>query len=160
HLVQRGPSFPKPVEVSIDAGTGQVTVRYRDDEGREKVLDERLDLPADVSNGLILTVLKNLRPDDPSATVSMVIATPKPRLVKMVITRVGEDPVSNGRTTGRAARYVVQVGGLAGVVAPLTGKATQTEVWMLHGDAPAFLRSEGPLFYGGPVWRMELAVPG
>src|SRR5262249_3034093 len=107
HLVQRGPSFPKPVEVSIDAGTGQVTVRYRDDEGREKVLDERLDLPADVSNGLILTVLKNLRPDDPSATVSMVIATPKPRLVKMVITRVGEDPVSNGRTTGRAARYVV-----------------------------------------------------
>src|SRR5258707_5391453 len=33
HLVQRGPSFKQPMETSIDASSGQVTVRYRDQNG-------------------------------------------------------------------------------------------------------------------------------
>src|SRR5438132_8866794 len=35
HLVQRGPSFKQPMETSIDASSGQVTVRYRDQDGGE-----------------------------------------------------------------------------------------------------------------------------
>jgi hypothetical protein len=27
--------------------------------------------------------------------------------------------------------------------------------WILPGDAPAFLKAEGPLYFMGPVWRIE-----
>jgi hypothetical protein len=71
------------MEVSIDGSTGQVTVRSVDDDGKEKLVTERLDLPRNVANGLVLTLLKSIRFDAPQMTVSMVAATPKPRLVKL-----------------------------------------------------------------------------
>jgi hypothetical protein len=32
-------------------------------------------------------------------------------------------------------------------------------IWVLSGEAPAYLKSEGPLYMGGPVWRIELLSP-
>jgi hypothetical protein len=162
HLVQKGPSFPQPLDMSIDALKGQVTVRYSDDRGEEKVASEHLNLPVDLANGLILTLLKNARPDAPPKTVGFVAATPKPRLVKLAISTAGEDPFSTGNTARKAMHYVVkvEVGGLAGVVAPLIGKQPpDSHVWILGGEAPAFVKSEQPLFNGGPVWRIELTSP-
>jgi len=47
-----------------------------------------------------------------------------------------------------------------GLVAPLVGKQpADTHVWILGGEAPAFVKSEGPLYVGGPIWRIELASP-
>ena len=51
HLVQKGHAFQHPIEVSIDGSTGQVIVRSTDEDGKEKVPTERLDLPRDVANG-------------------------------------------------------------------------------------------------------------
>jgi len=79
HLVQSGPSFPHPLDVSIDATSGRVTVRYSDD-GKEKVIDDRVELPSDLATGMLLTLLKNVSRDVPT-TVSMLFATPKPQLV-------------------------------------------------------------------------------
>jgi hypothetical protein len=46
------------------------------------------------------------------------------------------------------------------VVAPLVGKQPpDTHVWVLEGDAPAFIGSEGPLGTDAPPWRLELASP-
>lgn len=59
HLIQKGPSFPHPLDMSIDCMRQQVTVRYMDD-GKEKVADEHMDLPADLANGLISILLKNV----------------------------------------------------------------------------------------------------
>ena len=81
HLVQKGPTFPQPLDMRIDAASGQVTVRYVNEHGEAKVEAEHMELPPDVANGLVLTLLKNVRPGAP-ATVSFVAATPKPRLVK------------------------------------------------------------------------------
>src|SRR5438094_10225737 len=53
HLVQRGPSFKQPMETSVDASSGQVTVRYKDQDGKEQILKERRDLPSDVANALL-----------------------------------------------------------------------------------------------------------
>jgi hypothetical protein len=53
--IQKGPSFPHPTDVSINSSTGQVTVRYTDN-GHEKVETERLDLPPDLANGIILNI--------------------------------------------------------------------------------------------------------
>ena len=162
HLVQKGPAFKQPMDVSVEVSTGKITVRYTDDAGKEKIITDRLKLPSDIANGLPLTLLKNIRPNVPQTAISMVAATPKPRLVKLLISPEGEDFFSAGGTTHKATRYVIKVdiGGVAGVVAPLVGKQPQdTHVWILGGDAPVFVKSEGPLYQGGPAWRIELTSP-
>jgi uncharacterized membrane protein YdjX (TVP38/TMEM64 family) len=162
HLVQKGPSFPQPLDVSIECASGDVTVRYTDDHGKETVEAEKMDLPPDLANGMTLTLLKNMRPSAPPAALSMVAATPKPRLVKLAISNSGEESFSTGGTHRRATHYIVKVeiGGVARLIAPLVGKQPpDSHVWILQGDAPAFVKSEGPLFLGGPVWRIELVSP-
>src|SRR3982074_3708221 len=98
HLVQRGPSFKQPMETSIDASSGEVTVRYKDQGGGEKVLKERRDLPPDIANGLLFTLVKHIQPNVPQTTVSMVATTPKPRLVKLEILPEGEEAIASGST--------------------------------------------------------------
>ena len=162
HLVQKGPAFPQPLDMSIDCASGQVTVRYANEHGEQKVEAERLELPADLANGLILTLLKNVGADAPPNKVSMVAATPKPRLVKLAIATAGEEPFSTGGTARKATQYVVKVeiGGIAGLLAPLLGKQPpDSHVWILGGEAPAFVKSEAPLYLGGPLWRIELVSP-
>jgi hypothetical protein len=161
HFIQRGPSFPHPLEVSIDAKSGRVTIRHRED-GKDKLIEERMPLPSDLANGMTLTLLKNIASDAPSTTVSMLFATPRPRLVKLVITRAGDESFSVGTASHKAARFnvKVEIGGLAGLIAPLIGKQPhETSVWILGGEAPAFVKSEGPFYQGGPIWRIELASP-
>ena len=162
HLVQKGPSFPKPVDMRIDASSGQVIVQYTEDRGEQKVVSEQMKLPLDLANGLIMTLLKNARPDAPPKSVGMVAATPKPRLVKLEISSAGEEPFSTGVTGRKATHYIVHVdiGGLSGLIAPLVGKQPpDSHVWILGGDTPAFVKAEQPFFLGGDVWRIELASP-
>ena len=161
HLLQKGPSFPEPVEVTIDAPGGRVTVRHGD-EGKVKVIEERMELPPDLSNGLTLTLLKNLAPGAPATTLSMLVTTPKPRLVKLAITRAGVESFSVGRARYHATRLnvKVEIGGLAGLLAPLLGKAPKdASVWIAEGEAPGFVKSESQFFQGAPLWRIELAAP-
>src|SRR6266571_6016605 len=96
HLILRGRSFKQPVDTSIDTSTGQVKVRYTDAKGKEKVIAQRMELPPDVANGLLLTLMKDIKPSVPRTTVSMVATTPKPRLVKLAILPQGEEPFTIG----------------------------------------------------------------
>jgi hypothetical protein len=160
HLVQKGPSFPRPLDMRVEAN-GHVVVRYTDD-GKEKVEDEHLDLPPDVANGLVLTLLKNLPADGPPIEVGMVVATPKPRVVTLQISRGGASGIRIGGTSRQATRYIVDVhiGGVTGAMAHVMGKdPPDTHVWILGGEAPAFIRSEGPMFAEGPIWRIDLVSP-
>jgi hypothetical protein len=162
HVVQKGPTFPRPLDMSIDGSGGQVTVRYTDEDGKQKVEAERFDVPPDLANGLILTLLKNVKAGDPPKTISYVAATPKQRLVKLAITVAGDEPFSTGGAARKATHYVlrVEIGGIAGVLAPLLGKQPpDSHVWILGGEAPAFVKSEQPLYLGGPLWRIELVSP-
>ena len=59
--------------------------------------------------------------------------------------------------------YVVkaEIGGVKGFLAQLTSKQPpDTHVWVLGGDAPAFVKLEGPLYTGGPIWRVKSAAAG
>jgi hypothetical protein len=162
HLIEKGPAFQHPTETSIDVPAGQVTVHTTDDDGKEKTISQQMTLPLDLANGLTLTLLKNIRPRSTQAKLSMVAATPKPRLVKLTITGQGEEPFSTAGAVRKAMHYSVkiEIGGAAGLIAPLIGKQPpDIQVWILSGDAPAFVKSEGPLYYGGPIWRIELASP-
>ena len=161
HVVQEGPSFKRRMETSIDASSGEVTVRYTDDHNQEKVTTERLKLPADLANGVLFTLLKNIKPGVPSTTVSYLAATPKPRVVTLDIVPQGQKPFSIGNHTHKALLFniKVKIGGIAGALASFLGKQPpDTQAWVLTNEAPAFARSDGPLYAGGPVLRMELAL--
>jgi len=162
HLIQKGPTFPHATEMSALTATGQVTVRYTNDKGEEKTENEHLKLPPDLANGLVLTLLKNLRPEDQLPQLSIVVATPKPRIVKLSISSQGKDPFTIAGSRREALHYVikVEIGGLAGLVAPLLGKQPPDgHIWIIGGEAPTFVKSETLSFLGGPVWRTELISP-
>lgn len=159
--IQKGPMFPQAADVSINALTGEVTVRFKDKD-REKVETERLDLPPDLANGIVFYVLKNISPETKETKVSYVAATPKPRLVKLAITPSGEETFSVAGFRHKAMRFTLkpELGGIAGVIAPLVGKKPpDTEAWVIGGKAPSFVRLEGPLYLGGPIWNVELSSP-
>ena len=63
HRIQKGPSFPHPMDVLIDVQTGQVTVHSTGKDGKEEVKTDHLDLPPDLANGLVPVVLQNLPPN-------------------------------------------------------------------------------------------------
>jgi hypothetical protein len=160
HVVQRGPSFPRSQDMLIDANSGKVTVRYSDGED-DKVESEQLDLPGDVANGMILTLLRNVRPGAAPHSFSYVAATPKPRVVKLVLSTSGRERFSAGQLGVTATHYVVKVdlGGVTGALASLAGKQPpDSHVWIVDGEPPAFVAAEQPFFSGGPLWRVELAT--
>jgi phenylpyruvate tautomerase PptA (4-oxalocrotonate tautomerase family) len=75
----------------------------------------------------------------PQTTVSMVAATPKPRVVKLEILPEAKKAIASGNTKHETVRHVVKVkiGGVTELVAPLLGKQPpDTHVWVLTGDAP------------------------
>ena len=162
HLITKGPSFPHPQDVLIDTRSGQVTVRYTDDEGKEQVKSETEKLPADLTNGLIFTLLKNITPGDAEVKASMLVATPKPRLVTLAISAQGDGTFLLGGEKRKATHYVVkiEIGGITGLLAPIFGKQPpDIHAWILPGEAPAFVKSRGPLYAGGPIWQIELESP-
>ena len=162
HLVQKGPTFKRSMDLSIACSTGMVTVRSTDDKGKDKVETTRLAIPPDVANGLVPILLKNIVSGAQPTAVSMIVATPKPMIVKLAITADGADSFSTGDASHEAIRYLIKVdiGGVRGVVAPLVGKQPpDTRMWILGGSSPTFVRSEGPMFESGPIWRTELVSP-
>jgi hypothetical protein len=160
-LVQRGPSFPK-TEISFDRETGRydaVIQEKKDD--REKQASGALDMPDDLYNGLAVVLLKNLSGRG-GATVQTVVFTPKPRLVKTVLQREDEETVTIAGEERSVIRYLMklELGGVAGVVAPLIGKEPpDLRYWLVAGEVPAFAKFEGAMFLNGPVWRLEHASP-
>jgi hypothetical protein len=160
-VVQKGPAFKTQIDSTVSA-SGKVVVRYTEEDGKEKEVEERLKLPPDVANGMIMTLLKNISPKTPKTTVSMVALTPKARLVNLEITPLGEEHFSTGAAAHVAMHYVVKVHvpGLTGAVASLLGKIPpDSHVWVHTGEAPAFVKAELALFPGGPMWRLELLSP-
>jgi hypothetical protein len=162
HRIQKGPSFPHPMEVLVDVPTGQVTVHSTGKDGKEEVKTDHLDLPLDLANGIVPVILENLPPNSPAATVSMVVATPKPRLVKLVISNVGDDTCFVAGSPRKAIHYNIKInlGGVTGVVAPLIGKAPpDIQIWTIGGEATTFARERGPLYPEGPMMTIQLVSP-
>jgi hypothetical protein len=160
HL-QRGPSFPNPSDVTIDMRGQQLSVRDLS-KGGEAAKTEHLDLPPDLSNGLLYNLIQDLPPDTRKMEVPFLAAAPKPRLVKLAIAPEGEYPFTAGGHSYKAAKYVlkVELGGVAGVVAPMIGKQpADSHVWVTGGRVPAVVRVDTALYPEGPVWSIQLASP-
>jgi hypothetical protein len=160
-VVQRGPSFKQPMDSWVDATTGAVTVRTSE-KGKEKVITKRLDLPPDLANGLLLIMAKNIDPSAPKTTVSMVAVSTTPRVVKVNFSPQPEATFYVGPVPYKAQQYQlkIEIGGIKGKIAPLVGKQpSDIRLWLIKSEAPTFVKFQGQMFEGGPVWRMELADP-
>ena len=158
HHVQRGPSFPKPIDFLIKAGDGELL--SRDESGRVTTI--HMDLPDDVSNGLPPNLLLSIPPTNPVTKISYVAPGAKPRLVVISIKPTGIVPFRVGTLRRKATDFTlhVELGGIAGVAAPLVGKQpSDYHIWLENGSPPAFVREEGAFYKYGPIWRMEEASP-
>jgi len=159
HHIQRGPFFPASIDFRLDA-TGQVTNRTIGKDGKEKVETQHIDLPTDVSNGMISNLLVNVRKDTPAFAVSMVLPSGKGRLAKLSISPDSERTFTGGGVQRKATvfRVKIELGGVAGVVAPVIGKQPDDVlIWILEGSAPTLLRVQQQLYEGGPVVSLEMA---
>lgn len=162
HLIQRGPAFPDDTEIWLEHGSGHYRVHTTSHKnGRVQTFDGRLDLPADVYNGMPITIAKNVPPRQ-SVTVHLVAFTPEPRLIGLEIAPVGEEQVLIDRQAEVVVHYAFKpkLGALLRLFATLAGRAPpDNHGWFITDPVPAFVRFQGPLFLTGPVWRIELESP-
>jgi hypothetical protein len=162
HLVQRGPAFAEDTEISLQRASGKYYVKTKSHkDGREEAIDGTLELPPDVYNGIVTTVVKNLA-KGASATVHLVAFTPKPLLIELELVPMGEHKMLVGQLTKTATHYVFKPhpGPWLELFAKLLGRMpSDYHVWVITEGAPAFARFEGPLNPTGAVWRIELTSP-
>jgi len=159
-LVTKGPSFPEPMDVSLDRKQGTYQVKSLE-KGREETSSGNIELPPDVYNGMISMLLKNLSRGR-SESVHYIAFTPKPRLIKLDLVPVGEQKLQVGEEVAQGTRFAInpKLGTIMGAVAALLGKtpaAYECVIWTK--DLPAFLRCDGPLRPKGPVYRIEVTNP-
>lgn len=159
-LVQKGKSFEDDLDVSLDRETGKYRVKVRHKDDPEKVLEGQLDLPADVYNGMVPTVMKNMTKGAHN-TIHVVAFTPTPRVIGLEMVPSGEDKLLIGDRERSAVHYVLKPKlGLLRVPATLMGRnPPDNHIWTIMDDVPAFVKFSGPLATGGPVWRVELTSP-
>ena len=159
-VVQKGPAFKQQMDSSIDTTTGRVVVHYSDG-GKTKTLDQKVDMPDDLANGMESTIVKDIL-SEPVTEVSYLAITPKPRLAKVTITRGGKEKFTDGAVTYEAVHLVMKfrVTGIAGAAASVLGKQPpDTDMWVFGGEAPAYATSIGPIAAGAGVWRIDLVSP-
>ena len=164
HLVQRGPSFPDQIDVSIDRGTAEYMVRSQaEKDGREEVLTGHFDLPNDVYNGMFVMVLNNLL-KEANETVSFLAFTPVPETIKLKLLLMGEQTVQIGDLSTKARYYVLKpkIGKIRQFFGKFFGKLPADfhyDCWIMAAEVPSFVQFEGPLQLMGPIVRIELVSP-
>jgi hypothetical protein len=161
HHVQKGPSFPKPLDLTIDVAAGEVTWDETKN-GKTDTKTQHMDLPGDLMNGMLALVVEDFPAKADELKVSYLVVDSGPRVVGFTVTPQGEDKVRVGGGTRKASRYNihVEIGGLAGVIAPIIGKKpADMQLWAIGGDAPLFIGLYGALYPQGPMWTMGLISP-
>jgi hypothetical protein len=116
-LVQRGPSFPEPSEVTFERDNSRYHARI----GDQEAVDGKVDLPDDLHNGMTSTLMKNLARNTRS---HLLVFTPKPQSLDTELRAEGKDRYFVGTTASSATRFLLKIDlrGLKGVVASIFGK--------------------------------------
>jgi hypothetical protein len=159
HHIQKGPFFAKPVDYTVEAATGVVTSRTADKNGKIHIESVHRDLPDDLANGFVGTLLLNVPENTTPFRVGMLAPVGGGRLIRLLISPEGEQPF---HTTGQTLKATVfrihpELGGIVGVIAPLIGlQPKDVMVWVLEGEKPAVVRIVGQLGGYGPLVSSEL----
>jgi hypothetical protein len=177
HHVQKGPSFPRPMDITIDVPSGEVAwmdmsskadtagktdASGKSDNGGNPSKSQHLRLPADLANGMVPLLVQNLPRHAAEWKLAFLAVDGKPRIVTLDIKPDGSDKVQVGVDGREADRFNIHtdIAGIAGVVAPIVGKQPRdVKLWFVGGAVSTFARMEGPFYQEGPVWSVMLAAP-
>lgn len=164
-LIQRGPSFPEQVEVFIDRGTREYRVRSKvGEDGKEDVRTGTFDLPNDVYNGMVVTMMLNL-PKGASEAVHILAFRPEPEVIKLEILPRETRTVRIGGMSRKAVQYEFKpdIGMIEKWLGRIIGELPDQfhyYCWVLADEIPSFVHYEGPLQLMGPIVQIELVSPG
>jgi hypothetical protein len=159
HHIQKGPFFAKPVDFTVEASTGIATSRTVDKNGKVHVESEHIDLPDDLANGFVGTLLLNVPHNTMPFRVGILAPVGGGRLIRILISPEGEQPFNTAGQTLKATVFRIhpELGGIVGVIAPLIGlQPKDVMVWVQEGEEPAVVRIVGQLGGYGPVVNSEL----
>jgi len=159
HHIQKGPFFVKPVDFAVEAATGIATSRTADKNVNIHVESEHMDLPDDLANGFVGTLLLNVPHNTTPFRVGILAPVGGGRLIHILISPEGEQPFHLTGQTLKATVFRIhpELGGVVGLIAPLIGlQPKDVMVWILEGEEPAVVRIVGQLGGHGPVVSSEL----
>ena len=152
--IQRGPSFAKPVDFTVEVPTGIATKRTTDKNSKTYVESRHIDLPDDLANGIVGTLLLNVPQNAAPFRVGLLTPLSGGRLIRILISPEGEQSF---QMTGKNLRATVfrihpELGGIVGLIASLIGvQPKDVMVWVMEGDQPAVVKIVGQLGCYGPV---------
>lgn len=159
HHIQQGPFFAKPIDFTIEAAAGMATSRTTDKNGEIHAKSEHIDLPNDLANGFVGTLLLNVPPDTKPFRVGMLAPVFGGRLIRLLISPEGEQAFQKSGQTLKATVFRIhpELGGIAGLIASLFGlQPKDVMVWVQESEEPAVVRIVGQLGGSGPVLSSEL----
>ena len=159
HHVEKGPFFTKPVDFAVDAVTNTATSRSVNMNGKIQVDSKHMELPGDLANGIVGTLLLNVPPNTAPFRVSLLAPVNGGRLIHLLISPDGEQSFQMMGKTLKATVFRIhpELGGLLGVIAQLLDlQPKDVMVWVLEGKDPAVVRIVGQLGGFGPVVSSEL----
>ncbi len=159
HHIENGPFFAKPVDFAVETATSTATTRTKDKNGRIHVESEHIDLPDDLANGFVGTLLLNVPPNTPPFRVGILAPVFGGRLIRILISPEGEQPFQRAAQTLKATVFRIhpELGGFLGMIAMLLNlQPKDVMVWVLEGEKPAVMRIVGQLGGSGPVLSSEL----
>ena len=159
HHIEKGPFFAKPVDFAVEVATGTATTRTTDKNGKIQVESEHIDLPDDLANGFVGTLLLNVSPNTAPFRVGILAPVFGGRLIRILVSPQGEQPFQRAGQTLKATVFRIhpELGGILGMLATLLGlQPKDVTVWVLEGETPAVIRVVGQLGGSGPVLSSEL----
>jgi hypothetical protein len=159
HHIQQGPFFSKPVDFAVEAATGTAITRIADKNGTVHAESEHIDLPADLANGFVGTLLLNVPPNTAPFRVGILAPVFGGRLIRILISPEGEQPFQKAGQPLKATVFRIhpELGGILGWIAQLLNmQPKDVMVWILEGEQPAVVRVVGQLSGFGPVVSSEL----
>ncbi|HUD55134.1 MAG TPA: hypothetical protein VMR02_07895 [Terracidiphilus sp.] len=159
HHIQQGPFFAKPVDFAVEAATGTATSRTADKNGKIHVESEHINLPDDLANGFVGTLLLNVPPNTAPFRVGILAPVFGGRLIRILISPEGEQPFQKEGQTFKATVFRIhpELGGVLGMIAMLLNlQPKDVMVWVQEGEKPAVMRIVGQLGGFGPVLSSEL----
>jgi hypothetical protein len=159
HHIEKGPFFARSVDFTVEVDTSTTTSRTTDRNGKVHVESAHIDLPEDVANGFVGTLLLNVPPNIAPFRVGMLAPVGGGRLIRLLISPEGEQPFQAGGQSLKATVFRIhpELGGIVGVIARLVGlQPKDVMVWVLEGEQPAVVRIIGQLGGYGPVVSSEL----
>lgn len=152
--IQKGPFFTKPIDFAIDATAGVATSRTTDRTGKVHVESKHVDLPGDLANGIVGTLLLNVPHNTTPFMVGILTPLEGGRLIQILISPDGEQSFQIAGQSAKAAVFRIhpELGGIIGLIAKLIGvQPKDVKVWVMEGAKPAVVKIVGQLGGYGPV---------